>query len=55
MKEQPPNLDGALESVQKRLQKEKKWACSETQSLTVTEEHDTVNAVARDAKVDMLT
>ena len=63
MKEQPPDLDGALElavkheaveSAQKRLHKEKR-ACSETQSLTVTEEHDTVNAVARDAKVDMLT
>ena len=65
MKEQPPDLDGALElavkheaveSAQKRLHKEKKRTCSETQSLTVnTEEHDIVNAVARDTKVDMLT
>ena len=66
MKEQPPELDGALdlavkheavESAQKRSHKEKKRACSETQSLTVnTEEHDIVfNAVARDTKVDMLT
>ncbi len=64
MKEQPPDLDEALElavkheaveSAQKRLYKEKKRAGSETQSLTVIEEQDTVNAVASDAKVDMLT
>ena len=64
MKEAPSNLDAALElavkheaveSAQKRLYKEKKRVNSQTQSLTVTKEINTVNTVASDAKVDILT
>ena len=62
MKEGPPDLDAALElavrheaveSAQKRLHKEKKRVGAE--GLTVAEDSNVVNAVARDARVDELT